>query len=56
LKKQGLPSVPTPVATGFAKIIFTRFGLLRRKYLWGSFLFTKTLLFPNPVSKPGCYD
>ena len=33
-----------------------RFGLLRRKYLWGSILFTKTLLLPKPVSRPGCYD
>src|SRR5665213_353305 len=33
-----------------------RFGLLRREYLWGSILFTKTLLLPNPVSRPGCYD
>ena len=33
-----------------------RFGLLRRKYLWGSILFTKTLLFSNPISRPGCYD
>jgi hypothetical protein len=33
-----------------------RFGLLRRKYLRGSILFTKALLLPNAVSRPGCYD